>query len=96
MMDLGLFYDLPAIVKTISPVRAFYGVGPSTPLPTPPTWRARVSLFAWIITFELSGIGDPTSSYATARHSSQGHMTTQASPLRQSRDTYGGWYNLYI
>jgi len=28
----------------------------------PPSWRARVSLLVWAITFELSGIGDPTSS----------------------------------
>jgi len=34
--------------------------------PTPPTWRARVSLFVWLLPFDLSGLGDPTSSYATA------------------------------
>jgi hypothetical protein len=32
----------------------------------PPTWRARVSLFVWIITFDLSSMGDPTNSCATA------------------------------
>jgi hypothetical protein len=32
----------------------------------PPTWRARVSLFVWIVTFDLSSMRDPTSSYATA------------------------------
>jgi hypothetical protein len=32
----------------------------------PPTWRAKVSLFVWIITFDLSDMGDPTSSYTTA------------------------------
>jgi hypothetical protein len=31
-----------------------------------PTWRASVSPFIWIITFDLSGMSDPTSSYATA------------------------------
>ena len=31
-----------------------------------PTWRTRVSLFVWVITFDLSGLGDPASSYATA------------------------------
>ena len=31
-----------------------------------PTWRTRVSLLVWVITFDLSGKGDPTSSYATA------------------------------
>jgi hypothetical protein len=31
----------------------------------PPTWRTRVYLFAWVITFDLSGMGSPTISYAT-------------------------------
>jgi hypothetical protein len=32
----------------------------------PPTWRTRVSLFVWLLPFDLSGLGGPTSSYATA------------------------------
>ena len=32
----------------------------------PPTWRTRVSLFVWAITFDLSGLGDPASNYTTA------------------------------
>ena len=36
------------------------------PCAQPPTWRARVSLFVWLLPFDLSGLGDPTSSYATA------------------------------
>jgi hypothetical protein len=32
----------------------------------PPTWRARVTLFVWLLPFDLSGMGDPTSRYATA------------------------------
>ena len=31
-----------------------------------PTWTARVTLLVTIITFDLSGMGDPASSYATA------------------------------
>ena len=31
-----------------------------------PTWRARVSLFAWLHSFDLSGLGVPAGSYATA------------------------------
>jgi hypothetical protein len=31
----------------------------------PPTWKTRISLFVWVITFDLSDRGDPTSSYAT-------------------------------
>jgi hypothetical protein len=31
-----------------------------------PTWRARVSLSVWNLTVDLSGLGDPVSSYATA------------------------------
>ena len=57
-------------------------------MPNPPTWRARVSLFVWVITLDLSGIGGPTSSIGYYQHSSRDHMTTQAPPLRQSRDTW--------
>jgi hypothetical protein len=32
----------------------------------PPTWRTRVSLFIWLLPFNLSAVGGPTSSYATA------------------------------
>jgi hypothetical protein len=32
----------------------------------PPTWRTRVYLFVWLLSLDLSGMGDPTSSYATA------------------------------
>jgi hypothetical protein len=32
----------------------------------PLTWGTRVSLFVWLLPFDLSGIGTPTSSYATA------------------------------
>jgi hypothetical protein len=63
----------------------FFTVRGRQPLAQPPTWRTRVSLLAWINPFDLSGLGDPTSSYATA-----GHLTPQAPPLRQSRDTIGG------
>jgi hypothetical protein len=44
----------------------FYGDGVVSPMPQPPTWRTRVSLFDWVITFDLSGMGDPASSYTTA------------------------------
>jgi hypothetical protein len=32
----------------------------------PPTWKTRVSLFVWILTLDLSSLGDLTSGYATA------------------------------
>jgi hypothetical protein len=32
----------------------------------PPTWRTTVSLFVWLLPLDLSSMGDPTSSYATA------------------------------
>jgi hypothetical protein len=31
----------------------------------PPTWRTRVFLFVWLLPHDLSGMGAPTSSYAT-------------------------------
>ena len=55
-----------------------------------PTWRTRVSLFVSDITLDLSGMGSPTSSICYRQHSSQDHVTTQAPPLRQSRDTFRG------
>jgi hypothetical protein len=48
-----------------SQYKFFYGVG-LHPYAQPPTWRTRVSLFVWVITFDLSGLGVPASSYATA------------------------------
>jgi len=45
--------------------RFFFGVG-SYPHAQPPTSRTSVSLFVWAITFDLLGLGDPASSYATA------------------------------
>jgi hypothetical protein len=43
----------------------FFTVRGRQPLAQPPTWRTRVSLLGWIIPFDLSGMGGPTSSYAT-------------------------------
>ena len=62
--------------------------GVVSPLPNPPTWRTWVSLFVWVITFDLSGRGGPTSSICYCQHSSQDHVTTQATPLHQSMDTF--------
>jgi len=39
------------------------GADPST---QPPTWRTSISLFVWVLSFDLSGKDGPTSSYATA------------------------------
>jgi hypothetical protein len=36
------------------------------PYAQPPTWRTRVPLLVRVFTFDLSGKGDPASSYATA------------------------------
>jgi len=38
----------------------------------------------------LSGMRGPNSSIRYCQHSSRDHVTTQAPPLRQSRDTFGG------
>jgi hypothetical protein len=43
----------------------FTGLG-CQPSAQPPTWRTRVSLLVWNLTLDLSGLGDPASSYATA------------------------------
>ena len=41
----------------------WWGAGPST---QPQTWRTSVSVFVWVLSFNLSGKGDPTSSYTSA------------------------------
>ena len=45
----------------------FLWVEGSSPTLNPQAWRTSVSLFVWVTTFDLSGIGDPTISYANAR-----------------------------
>ena len=62
----------------------FYCVELSAPTPNPPTWRTRVSLFVWVITIDLSGMGGPSSSICYRPHSSQDHVTTQA--------PWSGWF----
>ena len=42
----------------------FYGVGLSVPCLTP-NLEDQVIIFCWVTTFDLSGMGDPNSSYAT-------------------------------
>jgi hypothetical protein len=44
----------------------FTGLG-CKPNAQPPAWRTRVFLLVWNLTLDLSGLGDPASSYATAR-----------------------------
>jgi hypothetical protein len=39
---------------------------------------------------------DPTSSIRYSQHNSRDHLTTQAPPLRQSRDTFGGRYTVSL
>ena len=71
---LGLVHKTPPFVPIyswseaslrFSEHRFFSRVG-SSPHAQPPTSRTRVSLFVWAITFDLSGLGDPASSCATA------------------------------
>ena len=61
-----------------------------SPTPNPQPGMTRVSLFVWVITLDLSGMGHPTSSICYRQHSSRVHVTTQAPPLHQSRDTFEG------
>ena len=65
----------PGCCLFVKPIRGIWGFLNANSFPwwghhphaQPPTWRrTRVSLFVWVITFDLSGLGDPASSYATA------------------------------
>ena len=68
-----------------------------SPPPNPPTWRTRVPLLVWIITFDLSGKGDPTyQQQRYRRHNSQDHLTAQTLPLLQSADTFARDMGSYI
>ena len=49
------------LVLSEASLRVFYWGGVITCMPNPPTWRTRVSLFVWAITFDLSNLGDPAS-----------------------------------
>jgi len=42
-----------------------------------------------VIALDVSGMGGPTSNIGYLQHSSVYHMTTQATPMRQSRVTFG-------
>jgi hypothetical protein len=83
-----LFLILPRLIVAFRNKLFFYGVG-FQPHVHPPTWRTRVSLLVWVTPLDLSGMGGPTSSIRYRQHSSRVHVTTQALPLRQSRDTFG-------
>ena len=61
----------------------------------PPTWRTSVSHIVWVITLDLSGMGGSTNSIRFRQHSSRVYMTTQAPPLCQSSDTFGGGIYIY-
>jgi hypothetical protein len=49
---------LPAIVKSFSTVKALFTGWGRQPHAQSQIWRARVSLFVWIMTFDLSGMGN--------------------------------------
>ena len=55
--------------------------------PQPKTWRTRISLFVWVSTFDLSGMGGSNTGNATAGIVLR-IMTTTAPPVWQSRNTF--------
>jgi hypothetical protein len=59
MMDLSLLF-----LRSFSTEHILYGVGCQSH-DRPPAWRTRIFLFVWVIIFDLSVMGDPTTSYAT-------------------------------
>jgi hypothetical protein len=57
-MNFSLFFK-----KKKASQQTFYGVGASAPRPTPNLENQDIN-FVWVITFDLSVIGGPTSNYA--------------------------------
>ena len=53
-------------ISEVSWTQVLFRSGVVTPRAQPPTWRTRISLFVSVITFDLSGLDDSASSYATA------------------------------
>jgi len=54
-------FTLQRLILWVFVTNIFTGVG-RQPASQPPTWRTRVPLLVWAITFDLSGKEDPTSS----------------------------------
>jgi hypothetical protein len=66
LVDLNLFQNCHPVSNFRSfSTELFLWGGVVIPMPNPTTWRTRVFLFVWVITFDLSGMGGPTSSYAS-------------------------------
>jgi hypothetical protein len=76
-VDFGFQYNFPPFLTGLSKLPSgwnfscivfnkfvFTGLG-CQPNAQPPTWRTRMSLLVWNLTLDLSGLGDPASSYAT-------------------------------
>lgn len=59
-----------------------------SPMPYPEPRGPGYPFFFWAITFDLSGMGGSTSSYATS-NISQDHLTMQVPTLLLSMDTFG-------
>jgi len=58
LVDLSLFF-----LRSFSTEHILYGVG-CQPHAQSSTWRTRIFLFVWVIIFDLSVMGGPTTSYA--------------------------------
>jgi hypothetical protein len=68
VVDLSLFQNCRSIrfpILEASQQNIFHGVG-FNPHAQPRTWRARVSLFVWVITLDLFGLEGLTISYVNA------------------------------
>jgi hypothetical protein len=61
-----VFLNLSGIPYMVSEQLTFSWDGVVSPTPNPLLRRTGVSLLVWVITFDLSGMGGPTSSNATA------------------------------
>jgi hypothetical protein len=63
--NLPPFFSIPRLTVWFLNHLVFTVLG-CQPYAQTPTWRTRVSLFVWLLPLDLSGMADPTSSYATA------------------------------
>jgi hypothetical protein len=93
--QIVVYLSVPSEASLRFSQRVFFMGWGCQPHAQPPTWRTRVSLLVWAITFDLSGKGNPTSRYATAGTAFR--IIWPRKPRHYVKvETPSGWTSAYI